>query len=108
MLCAQIQQMDLKSLTPQLAGVLRDMGVSYDPHRLADALKGKQLDVTARGAQVLLPEATAFTPMLITGAWSSAHSLRYARLGGSHHQAMLTGAAGRLAGLRTATVCSDA
>ena len=45
--------MDLKSLTPQLAGVLRDMGVSYDPHRLADALKGKQLDVTARGAQVL-------------------------------------------------------
>ena len=44
--------MDLKSLTPQLAGVLRDMGVSYDPKRLADALRGKQLDVTARGAQV--------------------------------------------------------
>ena len=44
--------MDLKSLGPKVAGVLRDMGVSYDPYRLSEALRGRELDLTSRGTKV--------------------------------------------------------
>ena len=60
--------MELKSLTPQLAAVLRDLGVSYDPKRLAEALKGKQLDVTTRGAQVSSSSTGAAVVALVARA----------------------------------------
>ena len=44
--------MDLKSLGPKVSGVLRDMGVTYDPQRLAEALRGRELDLTSRGTKV--------------------------------------------------------
>ena len=37
---------------PQITSVMEEMGTRYDPRRLADALKGKDLEVSARGFRI--------------------------------------------------------
>ena len=49
---AQVDAMELKNQGPELAAVLRDMGVNYNPRRLANALKGRELEVSARAVRV--------------------------------------------------------
>ena len=72
--------MDLKSLGPKVSGVLRDMGVTYDPQRLAEALRGRELDLTSRGTKVhfwLSPILSfyafilqsAFISVSVSGCW---------------------------------------
>lgn len=50
----QIRSMDVKTISRSLSAILRDMGVQYDPARLASALKGHQFDIAARAAQVAI------------------------------------------------------
>ena len=46
--------MDVKALSRNLSSTLREMGVKYDPERLAAALKGHELDLTTRAARVAI------------------------------------------------------
>ena len=48
----QIRAMDVKAISRNLSAILRDMGIKYDHQRLAHALKGHELDLTTRAAQV--------------------------------------------------------
>ena len=36
----------------ELAAVLREMGISYDPQRLASALRGRELEISARALRI--------------------------------------------------------
>ncbi|GFR42152.1 hypothetical protein Agub_g3004 [Astrephomene gubernaculifera] len=47
-----VQAMQLDSLTPEMPQLLRDMGLRYDPERLAQVLGGRWPQVTARAVQV--------------------------------------------------------
>ncbi len=44
--------MEVKDTGPGMASVLQEMGVSYNPRRLAKALKGRQLEVNARALRI--------------------------------------------------------
>ena len=44
--------MELRSLAPNLPALLAEMGVSYDPERLALALKGREMELSSRAVQV--------------------------------------------------------
>ena len=47
-----VEAMELDSLTPELPQLLVDMGVRYDPDRLAEALSGRRAELAARSVQV--------------------------------------------------------
>lgn len=44
--------MELGSLTPDMPALLMEMGVRYDPQRLADALAVRQVEIASRAVQV--------------------------------------------------------
>ena len=44
--------MELQSLTPDMPALLMEMGVRYDPQRLADALAVRQVEIASRAVQV--------------------------------------------------------
>jgi hypothetical protein len=44
--------MELNTLTPEMTELLRDMGISYDPERLSEALSSRQLELNARAVIV--------------------------------------------------------
>ena len=44
--------MELRSIAPDLPALLADMGVSYDPERLSQALKGREIEISARAVKV--------------------------------------------------------
>ena len=48
----QVEAMELRSLAPNLPALLAEMGVSYDPERLALALKGREIELSSRAVQV--------------------------------------------------------
>ena len=49
----QVDAMELKRDTGmELAAVLREMGISYDPQRLASALRGRELEISARALRI--------------------------------------------------------
>ncbi|PRW44567.1 putative aarF domain-containing kinase chloroplastic [Chlorella sorokiniana] len=47
-----VDAMELSSLTPELPKLLAEMGVKYDPERLAAALSSRPADLAARSVQV--------------------------------------------------------
>jgi hypothetical protein len=49
---SQVEAMELKTLTPDMPQLLTEMGVRYDPQRLADALRGREIEISARAVQV--------------------------------------------------------
>ncbi len=44
--------MELRTLTPDLPALLSEMGVQYNPGKLADALKGREVEISARAVKV--------------------------------------------------------
>lgn len=44
--------MEVRDTGPGMASILREMGVSYNPRRLANALKGRQLEINARALRI--------------------------------------------------------
>ena len=44
--------MEVRDTGPGMASILQEMGVSYNPQRLANALKGRQLEVNARALRI--------------------------------------------------------
>ena len=44
--------MELRSIAPDLPALLADMGVSYEPERLALALKGREIELSSRAVKV--------------------------------------------------------
>jgi hypothetical protein len=48
----QVAAMELKTLTPELPQLLMEIGVNYDPDRLAAVLSSRQLEINARAVQV--------------------------------------------------------
>ena len=44
--------MEVKDTGPGLASVLQEMGVQYNPVRLANALRGRQLEINARALRI--------------------------------------------------------
>ena len=44
--------MELRSIAPDLPALLAEMGVSYDPERLSLALKGREIEISARAVKV--------------------------------------------------------
>lgn len=44
--------MELKNITPELPELLREMGIRYDPDRLAEVLRGRWIEVNARALRV--------------------------------------------------------
>lgn len=44
--------MEVKDTGPGMASVLQEMGVRYNPRRLANALKGRQLEINARALRI--------------------------------------------------------
>ena len=52
--------MELRTLTPDMPALLAEMGVSYNPDKLAEALKGREVEISARGVKV----ATTFAGCL--------------------------------------------
>ena len=44
--------MELRSLTPDMPALLMEMGVAYDPQRLADVLADREVEVAARAVAV--------------------------------------------------------
>ena len=54
----QLRAMDVKAISRNLAATLRDMGARYDFERLAQALKGHELELTSRAAQVTITLGT--------------------------------------------------
>lgn len=49
--CLQVDELS-KSSGTELAAVLKEMGVSYNPSRLANALKGRELEVSTRALRI--------------------------------------------------------
>lgn len=45
--------MELQALTPELPQLLREIGVNYDPDRLAEVLATRQLQVSGRAIRVV-------------------------------------------------------
>ncbi len=52
LLLPQVEAMELQSLTPDMPALLMEMGVRYDPQRLADALAVRQVEIASRAVQV--------------------------------------------------------
>jgi len=50
--CWQVEAMELRSLAPDLPTLLAEMGVTYDPERLAQALQGREVEIAARAVKV--------------------------------------------------------
>ena len=48
----QVDSMEVRDTGPGLASILQEMGVNYDPHRLAKALKGRQLEINTRALRI--------------------------------------------------------
>lgn len=44
--------MELKTLTPDMPALLTEMGVKYDPAKLALALQGREVEISARAVKV--------------------------------------------------------
>lgn len=44
--------MEVRDTGPGMASVLQEMGVSYNPRRLANALKGRQLEINTRALRI--------------------------------------------------------
>ena len=44
--------MELRSIAPDLPSLLAEMGVSYNPERLAQALTGREIEISSRAVQV--------------------------------------------------------
>ncbi|KAK9903264.1 hypothetical protein WJX75_001146 [Coccomyxa subellipsoidea] len=55
-----VEAMELRTLTPDMPALLAEMGVSYNPDKLAEALKGREVEISARGVKV----ATTFAGCL--------------------------------------------
>ena len=51
-LCVQINAMELKQLDPDMPQLLRELGIIYDPDRLALVLKRKGGKVRGRAIQI--------------------------------------------------------
>ncbi|CAL5221960.1 g4241 [Coccomyxa viridis] len=47
-----VEAMELRSIAPDLPALLAEMGVSYDPDRLSQALKGREIEISARAVKV--------------------------------------------------------
>ncbi|KAL4858875.1 Protein ACTIVITY OF BC1 COMPLEX KINASE 3 [Chlorella vulgaris] len=47
-----VNAMELNTLTPELPALLAEMGISYDPQRLADALANRPTELAARSVRV--------------------------------------------------------
>ena len=44
--------MEVRDTGPGMASILQEMGVSYNPRRLANALKGRQLEINTRALRI--------------------------------------------------------
>lgn len=44
--------MELDSTGPEMAAVMREMGVKYNPRRLANALRGRRVEIGARAIRI--------------------------------------------------------
>ncbi|KAK9815500.1 hypothetical protein WJX72_004714 [[Myrmecia] bisecta] len=47
-----VEAMELNTLTPELPALLMEMGIRYDPNRLAEVLRGRWMEVNARALRV--------------------------------------------------------
>lgn len=63
--------MELQALTPELPQLLREIGVKYDPDRLAEVLSTRQLEVSGRAIRV----ATVLGGFVGSLLQASAHTL---------------------------------
>jgi len=51
--CLQVDAMEIKDTGPkEMAAVLQEMGQHYNPRRLAAALEGRQLEISARALRI--------------------------------------------------------
>lgn len=48
----QVSAMELQTLTPELPQLLREIGVKYDPDRLAQVLSSRKLEIGGRALRV--------------------------------------------------------
>ena len=49
--CSQVDSVEVAT-APEMASLLQEMGVRYNPRRLASALRGRQLEVNARALRI--------------------------------------------------------
>lgn len=67
--------MELRSLTPDMPQLLSEMGINYDPQRLADALKGREVEITGRAAQVATQLGGCIAGIVKVGACTRSSTL---------------------------------